>query len=374
MNFLHQLWSILLGKPALRLCPVPAHRRHPIVPRPARLPGVCGAPRAAQVSKPAGSPASKSAGQGKPFGGGKHRESAGPESCNPSGLGVCAAPSSAARKTLLVLTGASLGILLGGSPAPAVTKVVPLAQPKPAQISPGAPGTPRPKAQPGQHTSTPAAPVASSASPVPPEEDIRDIRQPRPIPTPWPWVAVVAGVLTLAGAAFAAWKWLARCRQLPLLPYEIALHKLEEARRYMTPEQGREFCFAVSEITRRYIEDRFLLRAARHTTEEFLHDLLDSKEALLASHRVLLADFLQHCDLAKFAQWQFSVPQMEAMHSSARTFVLHSAIDPAAAPSGGHGERSLPKSGRVRLDAPVVTPPVGPPHLAHDAPVAHEAA
>ena len=41
-----------------------------------------------------------------------------------------------------------------------------------------------------------------------------------------------------------------------------------------------------------------------------------------AIHQPLLVDFLEHCDLAKFARWQLSVPQMEAMHQSACTFVI----------------------------------------------------
>ena len=70
-----------------------------------------------------------------------------------------------------------------------------------------------------------------------------------------------------------------------------------------------------------YIEVRFQVWAARRTTEEFLHDLLDPSDALLASHRDLLADFLHHCDLAKFARWILSVEEMETMLQSARTFV-----------------------------------------------------
>jgi hypothetical protein len=73
---------------------------------------------------------------------------------------------------------------------------------------------------------------------------------------------------------------------------------------------------------RNYIEVRFHVWAARRTTEEFLYDLLESPDALLGSHRAVLADFLHHCDLAKFARWILSVEEMENMLQSARTFVV----------------------------------------------------
>ncbi len=36
----------------------------------------------------------------------------------------------------------------------------------------------------------------------------------------------------------------------------------------------------------------------------------------------MLADFLHHCDLAKFARWILSIEEMENMLQSARTFVI----------------------------------------------------
>ena len=64
------------------------------------------------------------------------------------------------------------------------------------------------------------------------------------------------------------------------------------------------------------------------TTQEFLHDLLAQSEGPLAEHREQLADFLHHCDLAKFARWQLSLPEMESMHESARAFVVETCPQP----------------------------------------------
>jgi hypothetical protein len=161
-------------------------------------------------------------------------------------------------------------------------------------------------------------------------EDIRDIRGPKHIPSPWPWPWCLAGGAALAALLYAGWLWNRRRALIAaLLPYEIALARLEEARALMQPENAREFSIAVSEIVRNYIEERFHVWAARRTTEEFLHDLLEPSDALLVSHRALLADFLRHCDLAKFARWILSIGEMSTMLRSAQTFVLQTGRPPA---------------------------------------------
>ncbi len=53
---------------------------------------------------------------------------------------------------------------------------------------------------------------------------------------------------------------------------------------------------------RRYVEERFSLRAPELTTEEFLLEAGRSPE-LSPLHRELLSDFLQRCDRVKFARY-----------------------------------------------------------------------
>ena len=93
----------------------------------------------------------------------------------------------------------------------------------------------------------------------------------------------------------------------------------------MQPEDAREFSIAVSDVVRRYIEERFAVTATHRTTEEFLHDLLESSHAPLARHRALLSEFLQQCDLVKFAGMSLTLQNMESLHHSARAFVLETA-------------------------------------------------
>jgi hypothetical protein len=169
--------------------------------------------------------------------------------------------------------------------------------------------------------------VPASAGPAPvPGEDIRDIRGPKYLLPPWLLPAAVAGAVLLALAAYGVRRWLRRRRRpRALLPFEIALQRLEEMRALMQPAAAREFSIAVSDVVRRYIEERFGVTATHRTTEEFLHDLLESSHAPLARHRALLSEFLQQCDLVKFAGMSLTLANMESLHHSARAFVLETA-------------------------------------------------
>ncbi len=191
----------------------------------------------------------------------------------------------------------------------------------PAAAAPAEGATANPAPSPNGAATVPAsaAPSAATAS----DEDIRDIRGPKPVLPPWLIPAIVGGVLLFGVAAYAAWRWRRRRRADKIKrPFEIALERLEELRTLMHPASVREFSGAISDVVRRYIEHAFSVTATQRTTEEFLHDLLDSAHASLAPHRKLLAEFLNRCDLAKFAGVSLSAEDLESLHRSARTFVL----------------------------------------------------
>ena len=153
-----------------------------------------------------------------------------------------------------------------------------------------------------------------------PEEDILDIRGPIHIEAPLPWLAWSAGAAIATALGFGLWAFLRRPRRK--LPYEIALEKLETTRPLMQDESAEPFSLAVSEIVRLFIEECLPVRAAHRTTNEFLHDLVNLPDSPLAAHREPLAQFLEHCDLAKFARWSLTTTQMEAMLASASDFVI----------------------------------------------------
>jgi hypothetical protein len=172
---------------------------------------------------------------------------------------------------------------------------------------------------PGSATST------GVAAPSPTPSDIRDIRGPLPIPLAWLVPLLVAGGLLLAALAFWLVRRWWRRRKLrptpPRPPDEVALERLAAARALLDPAHAREFSFAVSEALRLYIEDRFALRAARRTTDEFLLDLPRAPVPALAAHAAALEDFLRRSDLVKFARAPLATSEMESMLDGATRFV-----------------------------------------------------
>lgn len=166
------------------------------------------------------------------------------------------------------------------------------------------------------------SPVRSGDS----SEDIRDIRGPKSVSPAWLLPALLAGGVLIIAGAYGVWRWQRGRRRPPaLLPFEIALKRLEEIRALMLPAKAREFSIAVSDIVRNYIELGFNVTATRRTTEEFLHDLLETTDSSLASHRALLAEFLHQCDFVKFAGMSLTLRSMESLHHSACAFVRETA-------------------------------------------------
>jgi len=196
----------------------------------------------------------------------------------------------------------------------------------------------------GSSSAPASAPAGSdtSANGATAAEDIRDIRGPKYGLPLWIIAAAFAAVALLALAIYGIWRW-RRQRRRPrvLLPFELALQQLDDIRPLMQPASAREFSIAVSDIVRGYIERRFDVIATHRTTEEFLHDLLQTANPSLARHRALLAEFLQQCDLVKFCGESLSMHSIESLFDSARGFVLETAKpDPVIAPQGTHD--SLP--------------------------------
>jgi uncharacterized protein DUF4381 len=198
-----------------------------------------------------------------------------------------------------------------------------------------------------------AAPSAAAAAEPTTADDIRDIRGPKGMLPPWLIPALLAGGALLAMAGYAAWRWKRRQR-IPraLLPFEIALQRLEDIRSLMDPSSVREFSIAISDIVRAYIEASFEVTATHLTTEEFLRDLLESSNTSLAAHRNLLAEFLRQCDVAKFAGVSLSRRIMESLHQSARSFVIETS-KPAETADPADSAQPAQAAGRAGTSEPL---------------------
>ncbi|MEJ2702256.1 MAG: hypothetical protein P8Z79_07420, partial [Sedimentisphaerales bacterium] len=139
------------------------------------------------------------------------------------------------------------------------------------------------------------------------------------------WVWVLA-VVALAGGA-GTWLYLRRKRVEKLVrlfkpAHELAYERLRALVKEDLVGAGRikEFYERISNILRHYIEHRFSLRAPERTTEEFLAELART-DVLAASDKERLGEFLEHCDLVKFAKHQPTTEQIQKTFDLVKDFI-----------------------------------------------------
>lgn len=159
--------------------------------------------------------------------------------------------------------------------------------------------------------------------------DIRDIKPPVEIPNPWELLWWVLGALALAALALAAWRhWRKRLSEIPAVPpvpaHIRARQKLEEALALIS--QPKPFCTLVSDTIRHYLEERFDFHAPERTTEEFLHEL-QRTDLLSRDQKDSLGEFLQSCDLVKFAKYEPGEPELRDLHGSALRLVEETQLE-----------------------------------------------
>ena len=144
--------------------------------------------------------------------------------------------------------------------------------------------------------------------------DIRDIKTPWELPRDWKLIALLAGgvalLLLLAGLGYYFWrqrqgKTLLPVKTEPVRPaHEIALEALRRLRESDLLAAGKikTYYVELSEIVRRYIENRYFVPALEQTTAELMGNL--KTVTLEASLRATLQDLLERSDLVKFAKYE----------------------------------------------------------------------
>ncbi len=161
--------------------------------------------------------------------------------------------------------------------------------------------------------------------------DIRDVKPPVNPPLdlsePLSWLWIIACV---AIAVAGAWYLYYRRKNMAVapiiaqrLPWDIALEQLEELLRQRYLDRGlyKPFYSTLSDIVRHYLENRFNMRAPEMTTEEFLI-FVQHSPALTAGHKQALKDFLNGCDLVKFAKHEPSAHEAMANFDLAKKLIV----------------------------------------------------
>ena len=108
----------------------------------------------------------------------------------------------------------------------------------------------------------------------------------------------------------------------PLSAHQIAYNDLESLRAMDLVSKGqiKEYYYRLSNIVRHYIENRFKLMAPERTTEEFLIEMTVTGK-LTGVHKELVGNFLEHCDMVKFAAYGPDSREIESSFNSAKKLV-----------------------------------------------------
>jgi hypothetical protein len=167
-----------------------------------------------------------------------------------------------------------------------------------------------------------------------------EIKGPLVIPTGWEWLWWVLGALAVAAVLIGLLIFLLTRRKHvvapPLVPpHSRALQQLEAALALLA--EPKPFVIAVSDTLRGYLEERFSFRAPERTTEEFLHEL-QRTQLLLPDQKESLGEFLQSCDLVKFAKYEPAETELRQLHGAAVRLVVETEPQPERDPATGPAE------------------------------------
>jgi hypothetical protein len=164
---------------------------------------------------------------------------------------------------------------------------------------------------------------------------LHDIRPPVALPgkiSPWAWAVGICGVVVVGGLIFfivlKRRKERQSVAQRRLPPHEIAFNELEKliAQQFVEKGDAKSFYYEITNILRRYIENRFSINAPEQTTEEFLEGLRTNL-SFSEKYKELLKIFLMHCDLVKFAAYQPTTNDIQNTFNSCRNFISETKIE-----------------------------------------------
>jgi len=154
-------------------------------------------------------------------------------------------------------------------------------------------------------------------------EEFHDIAPPVVYSLLSPWLVFAIAFVALSLLGLLVW-WFARRRQAaagpPKVPRAIALEELERIGREIETMSPYQFSIRVSDILRKYMTQQYGLPATRQTSIEFL-TALAKVSPFSAGEKSLLEDFLNRCDLIKFARYEATSADSRLLLDEAIRFV-----------------------------------------------------
>ncbi len=141
------------------------------------------------------------------------------------------------------------------------------------------------------------------------------------------WILSGAGAVLLLIIASGIYYYRKRTNKIGsidavLSAHDIAYNELRTLVDENLIDKGeiKQFYLRLSAIIRRYIENRFGLKAPEQTTEEFLSGL-EKANNFPDQYKPLLNDFLRHCDLVKFAKFEPGTEDIQKSFDSCKAFI-----------------------------------------------------
>jgi Domain of unknown function (DUF4381) len=142
------------------------------------------------------------------------------------------------------------------------------------------------------------------------------------------WIYWLAGGVAAACLGGLVIWWRRRRAALALTAEQWACRELDRLLALNLPARAEveRFHTLLSNIVRRFLERQYLVRARRQTTPEFLH-AMTSDSRFTPAQQELLRDFLQRCDVGKFAGIDVAATECQALAQSARQFIKQAAAE-----------------------------------------------
>jgi hypothetical protein len=154
--------------------------------------------------------------------------------------------------------------------------------------------------------------------------EIRDIAAPVDV-FPWPlWMVLVAAFVILLVLGLITFAFIRYLRRRPVgpppSPRAIAIQELDLLKPQIETMDPYSFSVKVSDVLRTFVEAQYGLRATQQTSPEFLATLAGAQD-FSEKDRDLLTQFLERCDLIKFARIDASSTDSSILHERAVAFV-----------------------------------------------------
>lgn len=165
-------------------------------------------------------------------------------------------------------------------------------------------------------------PISRLSLPVVLAQEFHDISPPVNYSLVPPWVIFVGALVAMMVVAAIIWFGVRnrKTTRPSQSPRERALEALRQMEGEVESVSPYQFSIRVSDILRRYVTEQYDLPVTRQTSVEFLARL-NTTSPFSQDENVLLEDFLNRCDLIKFARYDATTADSRMLLEEAARFV-----------------------------------------------------